>query len=239
MSRWAAVLLGLCLMALPGCGAPGGTARPPVTTPPAPSPSGGPSAASAWTRESVAEMFLSPAQAGLAGGTSRTIPPAEIDHLSVCLPRNPFLETLDVPIDRRYATVRQETGLPDKGRLAQQGWVLPSEAEAARIMHRVRQKLPRCRYTGTLTDPADAYVRIRSVSTTHRYPEDSFGWHGHRIELTMFRDGERVSVSTALLLRRGPVLLALDYVNYRREATEQRLRAYNLGILRKVLANFV
>lgn len=237
MRRWAAVLLGLCIMALPGCGTTGETARKPATAPPSPSPSGDPSAAATWTRENVAGLFIGPAQAGLDGGESSTVPPASTDRLAVCMPLNPLQGALVVPIDRRYATAGRDISLPHKGHLFQRGWVLPSTADASRVMRQVRAKLSRCRYSGTITDPADAYVRISSTSTTHRYPKDAFGWHGHRIEVTMVRDGRRASVTTALLLQRGPVLLSLDYINYDREATEERLRAYNLGVLRKVLTH--
>jgi len=48
-------------------------------------------------------------------------------------------------------------------------------------------------------------------------------------------NGDRASVSTILVLQRGPVVLALDYTNYSTKTPEQALRVYNLGILRKIL----
>jgi hypothetical protein len=48
-------------------------------------------------------------------------------------------------------------------------------------------------------------------------------------------NGKRASVSTVLVPQRGPVVLALDHTNYTPKAPEQTLRAYNLGVLRKIL----
>jgi hypothetical protein len=52
----------------------------------------------------------------------------------------------------------------------------------------------------------------------------------HRIEQTAKADGQRVSVSTEMLLHRGPVVLRLDYVNYVPKTAENALRAYNMEI---------
>jgi hypothetical protein len=54
-------------------------------------------------------------------------------------------------------------------------------------------------------------------------------------EQLMNVNGDRASVSTILVLQRGPVVLALDYTNYSTKTPEQALRVYNLGILRKIL----
>ncbi|MCT9930439.1 hypothetical protein N5079_09440 [Planotetraspora sp. A-T 1434] len=70
-----------------------------------------------------------------------------------------------------------------------------------------------------------------------KVPRDSFGWRGHRVEQTMSVNGKRASVSTLLLLQRGPIVLALNYTNYTPTTPEQTLRAYNMTILRKILAH--
>ncbi|MEW9533626.1 hypothetical protein [Microbispora sp. NPDC049125] len=181
-------------------------------------------------------LFLTPATASLSGGETRTVPAGTITNLDVCVPLDP-MNTPTVAIDKRYATAKQEIGLPYKGHLTQQGWILPTDADAAHVMKQVRRNLPRCRYSGSTNSPMDPRTRISGTSTPEKYARDSFGWHGHRIEQTMNRNGERASVSTLLLLQRGPVLLALDYTNYTPKTPEQKLRAYNMTVLSKVLAH--
>ena len=111
-----------------------------------------------------------------------------------------------------------------------------SEAAASALMKQVSRKLPQCRYNGSTSDPVDPARRISGISNPKTYEPDAFGWHGHQIEQLMNVNGKRISVSTVLILQRGPVLLALDYTNYTPKAPEQTLRTYNLGILRKILA---
>jgi hypothetical protein len=111
-----------------------------------------------------------------------------------------------------------------------------SEAAASALMKQVSRKLPQCRYNGSASDPVNPARRISGISNPQAYEPDAFGWHGHQIEQLMNVNGKRTSVSTVLILQRGPVLLALDYTNYTPKAPEQTLRAYNLGILRKILA---
>ncbi|MEV7969663.1 hypothetical protein AB0O34_27340, partial [Sphaerisporangium sp. NPDC088356] len=189
-----------------------------------------------WTREDVTALFLTPATAGLSGGETRTVPEGTITNLDVCVPLDP-MNTPTVAIDKRYATAKQEIGVPYKGHLTQQGWVLPTNADAAHVMKQVRRNLPRCRYPGSMNAPMDPRTRISGTSRSAKYARDSFGWHGHRIEQTMNRNGERASVSTLLLLQRGPVLLALDYTNYTPKVPEQKLHSYNLGVPRKIRAH--
>ncbi|MCT9934959.1 hypothetical protein N5079_32605 [Planotetraspora sp. A-T 1434] len=193
-------------------------------------------AAKEWTKEDVATLFLTPADAGLVGGETRSVPPGTTSRISVCVPLNP-LNTPTVPEDKRYATAKQEIGLPYKGHLTQQGWVLPTEAHASTLMRKVGRKVPQCRYSGASNDPMDPGTRISGTSAPEKYARDDFGWHGHRIEQAMSVNGKRASVSTVLLLQRGPVVLALDYTNYTPKAPEQALRAYNMTILRKILAH--
>ncbi len=188
-----------------------------------------------WTREDVAALFVAPEEAGLAGGEVRNVEQGTASEIALCVPLNPA-NTPTVAADKRYSTVRQEITVPYKGRITQQGWVFPNDAEATAIMRLISAKLPRCRYSGTTSAPLEPASRISGNSDTHVYSRDAFGWHGHRIEQIMNVNGKRVSVSTLLLLQRGPVLLTLDYTNYTAKTAAQALRAYNMGILRKVLA---
>jgi hypothetical protein len=84
-------------------------------------------------------------------------------------------------------------------------------------MNNIGRTLPRCRNSGTTPSPLKPTDRISDTSTTHPYHRDQFGWHGHRIEQTMSVDHQRASVSTRLLLQRGSVVLALEYINYTRK----------------------
>jgi hypothetical protein len=154
--------------------------------------------------------------------------------MNVCVPLNP-MNTPSVPVDKRYATAKRDITVPYKGRLTQQGWVLPSEADASALMRQVTRRLPQCRYNGSTSDPVDPTKKVSGTSTTQAYETDGFGWHGHQIEQLMNVNGERASVSTVLVLQRGPILLARDYTNYTTKTPEQALRAYNLGVLRKIL----
>jgi hypothetical protein len=230
MNRWITSVVGVLGLATAGCGTTTitGTTAPPTQT------SKVAYSASASADHDVTELFLSPTEADLAGGHMRTVPEGTLTQLSVCVPLNP-LNTPSVPVDKRYASAKREITVPYKGHLTQQGWVLPSEADASALMRQVARRLPQCRYQGSASDPVDPTKKISGSSTTQAYQPDGFGWHGHQIEQLMNVNGERTSVSTVLVVQRGPVVLALDYTNYAPKAPERILRAYNLGILRKIL----
>jgi hypothetical protein len=70
-----------------------------------------------------------------------------------------------VPVDKQYATAKEAITFPYKGRLTQQGWVLPSEADASALMKQVTRRLPQCRYNGSASDPVDPTRRISGIST--------------------------------------------------------------------------
>jgi hypothetical protein len=229
MRKWLIFIVGLCGITMTACGQDGQIQT--ATQSPA-----GNQTAKAWTRESVAALFLTPAEAGLTGGEVTTDPAATSTSLRVCVALDPE-QAPTVPMDKRYATDRKEIGLPYKGHLVQQGWVLPTEADATEVMKQVGKQIPRCRYSGSARDPFDNKTRITGTSDPRSYPVDSFGWHGHRIEQTMSRDGKRVSVSTQLLLQRGPVVLALDYIDYTTEVPKQNLWDSNMTVLHKILAH--
>ncbi|GAA1276681.1 hypothetical protein Psi02_00320 [Planotetraspora silvatica] len=227
--------VGLFALMAAGCGA--STERAPhIDTPSAAKPSPIAYSAQSETREDVTALFLDPAEAGLSGGETQTVPEGTLSRLNICVPLNP-LNTPGVPVDKQYATAKEAFTVPYKGRLTQQGWVLPSEAAASTLMKQVNRKLPQCRYSGSTNDPVDPTRRISGVSRPQTYEPDAFGWHGQQIEQLMNVNGERTSVSTVLILQRGPVILALDYTNYEPKEPEQTLRAYNLGVLRRVLAH--
>ncbi|MCT9935450.1 hypothetical protein N5079_35145, partial [Planotetraspora sp. A-T 1434] len=113
------------------------------------------------------------------------------------------------------------------------GCALPRSPSLTR---KVGRKIPRCRYSGTTNDPMDPRTRISETSSPPKYPRDPFGWRGHRVGQTMSVNGKRASASTLLLPQRGPIVLALDYTNYTPKTPEQTLRAYNMTILRRILA---
>ncbi|WP_203958163.1 hypothetical protein [Planotetraspora mira] len=228
--------VGLFGLAMAACGASTDGASHPSTRPSTAHPTPIAHSAKAATDEDVASSFLDPAEAGLAGGETRTIPAGTLSKLSICVPLNP-LNTPEVAVNKRYATAKEEITVPYKGHLTQQGWVLPSEAAASALMKQVTRRLPQCRYNGSASDPVDPTRRISGISNPKTYEPDAFGWHGHQIEQLMNVNGERASVSTVLILQRGPVVLALDYVNYTEKAPAQTLRTYNLSVLRRVLAH--
>ncbi|GII56027.1 hypothetical protein Pth03_44160 [Planotetraspora thailandica] len=190
--------------------------------------------ANASADHEVTDLFLTPAEADLTGGYTRTVAEGTLTQLGVCVPLNP-MNIPSVPVDKHYATAKQEIGVPYKGHLTQQGWVLPNEADASALMKQVTRRLPQCRYHGSTSDPVDRTKKISRTSTAQAYQPDGFGWHGHQIEQLSNVNGERASVSTILVVQRGPIILALDYINYTTETPEHALRAYNLGILRKIL----
>ncbi|MEU7002666.1 hypothetical protein [Nonomuraea sp. NPDC046570] len=189
----------------------------------------------AWTREKVVGLFLDPAGAGLRGGEVHVEPQGTTAAIDVCVPLNPF-DTPRVAVDRRFATLKREIGLPGKGRIVQRGWVLPSADRAGKVMRKVGKRLSACRYDGTAATSLEPGKRMKGSSSVVGYPRDDDGWRGYRIEQTTAVDRQRVSVGTEMLVQRGPVVLRLDYVNYEPHTGEQTLRAYNIGVLRKVLA---
>ncbi|MEU7004246.1 hypothetical protein [Nonomuraea sp. NPDC046570] len=190
----------------------------------------------AWTREKVVGLFLDAAGAGLRGGEVHVEPQGATAAIEVCVPLNPF-DTPRVAVDRRFSTLTREVGLPGKGRIVQRGWVLPSAGRAGKVMKKVGERLSACRYDGTAATSLEPGKRVKGSSFVAAYPRDDDGWRGYRVEQTTSVDRERVSVGTEVLVRRGPVVLRLDYVNYEPNTAERTLRAYNMGILRKVLAH--
>lgn len=187
-----------------------------------------------WTREGVAGLFLDAARAGLSGGVVRSVPQGTTESMGVCVPLNMF-DTPRVAVDPRFATVVREIGLPSRGRIIQQGWVLPSVLQAEHVMQAVDKKLGACRYVGAAPVLLRPGQRLWGKPAVYPYPRDANGWKGYRIEQMAKADGERVSVGTEVVLHRGPVVLRLEYVNYVPKTAEDTLRAYNMGILRKVL----
>lgn len=186
----------------------------------------------------VAELFLDPAQANLAGGEIRSVAAGSTGRVLLCVPLNPF-KTPAVTVAKRYATAGREIGVPYKGRITQQGWVMPSEAEAAILMKKMARRLPECRYSGSAASILQQGARVSGISAPHTYERDEYGWKGHRIEQTLSTDNRRASVSTRLLIQRGPVVLALEYINYTRKTHEQRLHEYNMTVLQKILRRSV
>lgn len=191
-----------------------------------------------WGPREVAALFLNPEQANLDGGEVRTIAAKTTRDLFVCTPLNPF-ETPTVTVGKRYATAGSEIGVPYKGRIVQQGWVMPSEAAATAVMKKVSRKVPECRYSGSAPSVLQPGTRLSGVSVPHVYPRDEYGWSGYRIEQTLSTNNRRASVNTRLLIQRGSVVLALEYVNYTRKTHERLLRKYNMSILNKILRQSV
>lgn len=187
-----------------------------------------------WTRERVEGLFLNPAEAGLRGGEVHIEPQGTTANIPVCVPLNPF-DTPRVMLDSRFSTLTKEIGLPGKGRIVQRGWVLPNATQAGKVMKSVEQELSACRYNGAASTSMEPGQRLSGKSTVYGYPRDAYGWHGYRVEQTANVNRKRASVGTELLLHRGPVILRLDYMNYAPRATEQKLRAYNMSVLRKVI----
>ncbi|MCG5216587.1 hypothetical protein [Streptosporangium sp. KLBMP 9127] len=231
--RSVAPLIGLFGLLASGCGAGGAAA---VGSGEKSQSSGSAAAATKWTPEKVSALFLDAAGAGLTGGKSHTVPQGTIDKIILCVPLNP-LKMPTVPVEKTHSTTGQESGVAGKGRIVQEGWVLPDEAKATELSRQIDSKMSECRYSGSTQALFDKDVRVDSSSTTHAYPRDEFGWQGHRIEQTMALDRKRNSVSTELLVRRGPVILRLHYINYTPKTAEPELRSQNLSVLRKVLAH--
>jgi hypothetical protein len=87
-----------------------------------------------------------------------------------------------VPVDKRYATAKETITAPCKRHLTQQGWVPPSEADAAALHEAGQPETPRCHYNGSTSDPVDPTRRISGISNPQTYEPDAFGWHGHQME---------------------------------------------------------
>ncbi|GAA1686069.1 hypothetical protein GCM10009733_098440 [Nonomuraea maheshkhaliensis] len=237
MIKWVGLLVGAMGVTVSGCGsdaervAVGAASVGAMTSARVTSLTG---ASVTWTREGVAGLFLNATQAGLGGGEERSLPQGTTASMDVCVPLDMF-KVPRVAVDPRFATVVREIGLPGKGRIIQQGWVLPSAVQAERVMRAVDKKLGACRYSGAAPVSLRPGQRLWGKSVVHSYPRDLNGWKGYRIEQTAKADGERVSVGTGVVLHRGPVVLRLEYVNYVPRTAEGALRTYNMGILRKVL----
>ncbi len=187
-----------------------------------------------WGPHEVAAFFLDPAQANLVGGEIRTVAAGHTGRVLLCVSLD-FFKLPAAAVPKRYATSSREIGVPSKGRITQQGWVMPTEAEAAALMRRIRHKLPKCHYSGSAASALQPGTRVSGISTPHTYSLDEYGWRGHRIEQTLSTNNRRASVNTRLLIQRGSVVLALEYINYTPKTHEQQLREYNMTILRKVL----
>jgi hypothetical protein len=236
MNRGTSLAIATLTVIVAGC-APGAQpgATHATTAASAPTPAAMPaSVTEKWTRAKVTSLFLDAPAAGLDGGELRIEPEGTAASIHVCVPLNPF-DTPTVPVDKRYSTAAHEIRVPGKGHITQRGWVLPTPAAARTIMNKIAKKLPACRYHGNATVHLEPGKRIAATSTTHRHPPDH-AWRGHRIEQVTFTNGKRASVGTDLLLRRGPVILRLTYLNHTPKTNEATLRTYNATVLRKVLA---
>jgi hypothetical protein len=233
LRRWVTPFIGLFALLSAGCAAGGAEAV--GTAEKAQSPDAA-EHAQQWTREKVTTLFLDPAAAGLEEGKSQTIPQGTTAKIDVCVPFDP-MNVPAVPVDQNYSTAAHDTDLEGKGRLVQQAWVLPSDDEAAALSKQIADKVVDCRYSGATHVMPDHDARIDGSSTTYPYPRDRYGWRGQRVEQTTAVERERSSVSTQLLLQRGPVILRLHYTNYGKKAPAPKLRDYNMSVLSKALAH--
>ncbi|GAA3832052.1 hypothetical protein GCM10022226_61520 [Sphaerisporangium flaviroseum] len=190
------------------------------------------------TAASVEASFATAATVGLPGARSTTIPARGTSgEILICAPLTPLHGVARVQVPRRYATAGRELIVPGTGVFTQQGWILPDTAHATTLMRRITTRLNRCRYSGTADDPVTPAKKIRATSTTAAYATDSAGWRGHTIGQAVWVANKRTSVNVRVLVQRGPVLLALESIDYTTGKTEQALIESNFGRIVAVLTD--
>jgi hypothetical protein len=187
------------------------------------------------TPATVEATFATPATVGLKGGRVIRIPRGTTDEVLLCIPLTLLHTAPAVQVTKRYATAGREIVRSGTGVFTEQGWVLPRTANADALMSRVASHLAECRYSGSASDPLDPAQHIRTSSVPARYLQDTSGWRGYAIRQDVWVNGKRASSSVRLLVQRGPVLLALEYIDYASVIAQDRLVSVNLDRLVAVL----